>query len=195
MSSQRDWHIPFQQDNLTLRAARDSVPPTMGQVELPLMLRLQRDPELSFLGQLVFKAGLDQQQHDCIHILLGRGMLPMDQAFVLGFTIGCSRKGCLPEHRLYSDVGRHFFKQVHLFDDAEAAVFKEGIKQAYLSFCAPLENFDFMPWYDQTLRQLRQAIGLDAELMLAYYAVEKYRYPQVPASQRLLHKPAQIASV
>ena len=159
------------------------------------MLRLQRDPDLSFLGQLIFKEGINQHQHDCIHSLLGRGLLPMDQAFVLGFTIGCSKKGSMPEHRLHSEVGRHFYKQLPLFSEAEGAVFKEGIKLAYMSFCAPLENFDFTPWYDLSLRQLRDAVGLESELVLAYYAVERHRYPHATASQRLLPNPAQSALI
>jgi hypothetical protein len=195
MSSQLNWHIPFAHESLTLRAALDSAPPATTNEEVPLMLRLQRDPELSFLGQLIFKQGMNQHQHDCIHSLLGRGLLPMDQAFVLGFTIGCSKKGSVPEHRLHSEVGRHFYKQLPLFSETEAAVFKEGIKLAYMSFCAPLENFDFTPWYDQSLRQLRDAVGLESELVLAYYAVEKHRYPHATASQRLLPTPTRTAMI
>ena len=195
MSFEQVWHIPFHQDLLRLRDALASVPPPANLSRVPLMLRLQRDPDLSFLGQLVFKAGLDQHQHDCIHILLGRGLLPMDQAFVLGFTLGSSKKGSLPEHKLRAEVGRHFNKNVPLFSEAENAVFKDGIKLSYLSFCAPLENFDLTPWHDLSLRELRQAVGLEPELVLAYYAVERHRYPHALASQRLLPNPAQAAGI
>ena len=193
MSLQQEWHIPFQQDGVTLRAALATVPVSEG--EIPLMIRLQRDPDLSFLGQLVFRAGLTRQQHDSIHILLGRGFLPMDQAFVLGFTIGCSKKAVMPEHRLHGEVGRHFCKTLPLFGETEGTVFKEGIKLAYMSFCAPLENFDFSPWQDKTLRELREAVGVEPDLLLAYYAVEKHRYPHSIASQRLLPTPAQVAGI
>lgn len=195
MSSQQDWHIPYHQESLTLREALATVPPTVAPEDMPLMLRLQRDPDLSFLGQLVFRAGMDQRQHDSIHLLLGRGLLPLDQAFVLGFTIGCSKKGSMPEHKLHGEVGRHFYRNVPLFNEAEGAVFKEGIKLAYMSFCAPLENFDFTPWHDLTLRELRDAAGVEAELLLAYYAVEKHRYPHVLASQRLLPDSARVAGI
>ena len=119
----------------------------------------------------------------------------MDQAFVLGFTLGSSKKGSLPEHKLRAEVGRHFNKSAPLFSEAENAVFKDGIKLSYLSFCAPLEGFDFTPWHDQTLRELRQAVGLEPELVLAYYAVERHRYPHALASQRLLPNPAQAAGI
>ncbi len=178
-----------------MRDALSTLPPYASAAEMPLMLRLQRDPDLSFLGQLVFRAGLDQRQHDCIHILLGRGLLPMDQAFTLGFTIGCSKKGSVPEHKLNGELGRHFYRNLPFLNEAEATVFREGIKLSYMSFCAPLEDFDFVPWHDQTLCELRGAIGVDTEILLAYYAVEKYRNPHAQASQRLLPHPAQVAGI
>lgn len=193
MSSQLNWHVPLHLESMTLEAALASVPTET--VEVPLMLRLQRDPDLSFLGQLVFREGLDQYQHNCIHILLGRGLMPMDQAFVLGFTIASSKKGSLPEHKLNAEIGRHFYRNVPLFGETESAVFKEGIKLAYMSFCAPLEEFDFRPWSDRSLRELREAIGVETDLLLAYFAVEKYRYPHSPASQRLLPDPAKVAGI
>jgi len=195
MNSLQDWHVPFHQDTQTLREVLATIPGAYEQAGLPLMLRLQRDPDLSFLGQQVFKAGLDRNQNDCIHILLGRGMHGLDQAFVLGFTIGCSKKGSVPEHKLNGELGRHFFRQRPVFDEAEAAVFKEAIKLAYMSFCAPLENFNFATWLDNSLSELRLAAGLESELLLAYYAIEKYRYPFMPASQRLLPEPAQVAGI
>lgn len=183
MSSQQSWHIPLSQDAMTLGDALATVPPV---VDMPLMLRLQRDPDLSFLGQLVFRTGVDEHQHDCIHILLGRGLLPLDQAFVLGFTLASSNKGSLPEHKLRTEIGRHFYKGPPLFDENESAVFKEGIKLAYMSFCTPLEDFDFRPWHDHSLPAVREAIGVETELLSAYFAVEKHRYPHSRASQRLL---------
>lgn len=195
MSSLQNWHIPFHQDSLSLREALATVPTTDTQAALPVMLRLQRDPDLSFLGQRIFKAGLDRTRHDSIHILLGRGFLSLDQAFVLGFTIGCSKKGSIPEHKLNGELGRHFFRQGPLLDEVEIAVFREGIKLAYMSFCAPLETFDFTPWLDQTLSELRAAVGLDADVLLAYYAIEKHRHPHSQASQRLLPEQAQAAGI
>jgi len=195
MSAQESWHIPFHSDGLSLRLALASMPLPEAADSLPLMLRLQRDPELSFLGQLVFNSGVDRHQHDCIHILLGRGLLPIDQAFVLGFTLASSKKSMLPEHRLYAEVNRHFYKRVNLFDETESNIFKDGIRLGYLSFCAPLDGFDFKPWHDFSLREVREAIGLDPEVLLAYYAVERHRYPHSIASQRLLPRREQAQAI
>lgn len=195
MNSQLNWHISLHQDSMTLEDALATAPSPAQLVEMPLMLRLQRDPDLSFLGEMVFQVRMDQHQHDCIHILLGRGLLPMDQAFVLGFTIASSKKGSLPEHRVNAEIGRHFYKMIPLLSESESAVFKEGIKLAYISFCSPLEDFDFHPWYMCSLRELREAIGVETDLLQAYYAVEKHRYPHSPASQRLLPNPARAAGI
>jgi len=195
MSSQENWHIPFHNDGLTLRLALASIPLPGATDKLPLMLRLQRDPDLSFLGQLVFNSGVDRHQHDCIHVILGRGLLPVDQAFVLGFTLASSKKAMLPEHRLYAEVNRHFNKCANLFEETESNIFRDGIRLGYLSFCAPLDNFDFKPWHDFSLRDVRDAIGLDPEVLLAYYAVERHRHPHSTASQRLLPRQDQAQAI
>lgn len=194
MASQHDWYIPLHQASIILGEALATLPPEETG-ELPLMLRLQRDPVLSFLGQLVFRVGIDQHQYHCIHILLGRGLLPLDQAFVLGFTIASSKKGSLPEHRLNAEIARHFNRSETGLGDNEKAVFKEGVKLAYMSFCAPLDDFDFEPWHGRSLAELREAVGLESELLLAYYAVERHRYPHSPESQRLLPDPAEAAGI
>lgn len=194
MTSQQDWYIPLHQDSMTLEEAMANLPPVEADV-LPLMLRLQRDPVLSFLGQLMFRVGIDQHQFHCIHILLGRGLLPLDQAFTLGFTIASSKKGSLPEHRLNAEIARRFTHGETELSESENAVFREGIKLAYMSFCAPLDDFDFAPWHARSLRDLREAAGLETELLVAYYAVERHRYPRLRESQRLLPDPAQAAGI
>lgn len=180
---------------MSLGEALASLPSTQAAGELPLMLRLQRDPVLSFLGQLVFRVGIDQHQYQCIHILLGRGFLPMDQAFVLGFTIASTQKGSLPEHRLNAEITRHFSRSEIQLSGSENAVFKEGIKLAYMSSCAPLDDFEFEPWHACSLGDLRDAVGLETELLRAYYLLEKHHYPHSRESQRLLPDPAQAASI
>jgi hypothetical protein len=194
MASQHDWYIPLHQTAMSLGEALATLPPAETG-DLPLMLRLQRDPVLSFLGQLVFRVGIDRPQCYCIHILLGRGLLPLDQAFALGFTIASSKKGSLPEHRLNAEIARYFNRSETGLDENENAVFREGIKLAYMSFCAPLDDFDFEPWHGRSLAELREAVGLENELLLAYYAVERHRYPHSPESQRLLPRPAEAAGV
>jgi hypothetical protein len=53
---------------------------------IPWYVRLLEHPS----SPLALGGAVDLRGHDCVHILLGRGLLQQDEAFVLGFTMGRS---------------------------------------------------------------------------------------------------------
>ena len=86
-SAWEEWHIHFSQDQITLREARASLE-ALGakQNEIPLMVQLVENPRYDLPGLDIFHGKVDLKRHDAIHILLGRGLLNKDEAFVIGFT-------------------------------------------------------------------------------------------------------------
>ena len=187
MGSYKDWHIPFTRTDITLQMALDSLNESRtDQLDLPLMIKLAENPKFSQASMEIFHGLVDMQQHDCIHILLGRGLRIMDEAFTIGFTMGSSKKVTNSEQNLYAFITKHLYPDVYKFTNHEMAVLKDGIKLAYISYCSPLDQFNFNEWLDQPIGIIRDAVGIEDELILAYYAVEQRRYPESPASQRLL---------
>jgi hypothetical protein len=55
-----------------------------------------------------------------------------------------------------------------------------------ISVGQPLDTFDFSPYLQLPLSELRRLIGLEAPLIMAWHQIEKQRYPESLASQRLL---------
>ena len=49
-----------------------------------------------------------------------------------------------------------------------------------------MAGVEFDRYLDTTLAEARHRIGLEVDLLLAYYAIERRRYPDNPASRRLL---------
>lgn len=79
--SYSDWHTPFLRDKTTLESALDSLQQVKAeQHEVPLMIQLVENPGYRFPGFEIFHGRVDLQQHDCIHIVLGRGLLSMDDS-------------------------------------------------------------------------------------------------------------------
>lgn len=103
--SYKDWHIPFSQDQITLRDAKQSLA-ALGakQKDIPLLVQLVENPRYDIPGIEVFHGAVDVATHDSIHIILGRGLLPKDEAFVIGFTMGSTNKVTTLEERLYTLV-------------------------------------------------------------------------------------------
>ena len=185
--SYEDWHIPFSRDDLTLGQARASLA-ALGakQEEIPLMIQLVENPRFDIPGVDIFHGAVDLKTHDCIHIILGRGLLPKDEAFVIGFTMGSTNKVTTLEENLYAWFSKHLYPKVYQFDDEAIRIFKDATKLGYISDCDPLDEVDYGKYTDWTLRDIRRDIHLEPDLILAYFRVEQKRYPASKASQRLL---------
>jgi len=183
----QQWHIPFSRDDITLQMGLDSLAAIQTeQDEPPLMVQLAQNPKLQQPGSTLFFPGMDLQQHNCIHLFLGRGLLTMDEAFTIGFTMGSSKKMTSTEHSLYAFLSQYVYPDVYKFTQHELAVLKDGIKLSFISNCMPLDQFNFQEWLDEPIGKIREVVGLEPEYIEAYYAVEKRHYPDSIASQRLL---------
>ncbi len=182
-----DWHIPFSRDEITLREARASLSKLGAkQEQIPLMVQLVENPRFDIPGFDIFHGAVDLKTHDCIHILLGRGLLAEDEAFVIGFTMGSTNKVTTLEENLYAFFSRHLYPKVFQFNDEAIRIFKDGTKLGYISDCQPLNQVNYDRYLDWKLRDIRQAIALESDLLLAYYRIEQRRYPKSKAGRRLL---------
>ena len=183
----KTWHIPLSQETMTLREAIESLA-ALGakQQEVPLMVQLVENPRFNLPGFDIFHGAVDLKTHDRIHILLGRGLLPMDEAFVVGFTMGSTNRVSTLEENLYAFVSKHFYPKVFRFNDDDLRVFRDAVKLGYISDCTPLNEIDYEPFLDRPLREIRAAIGLELPLIRAYFEIEQRRYPNSKASARLL---------
>jgi hypothetical protein len=191
VTSYSNWHIPLASEDISLQAALDSLQAVrsglaedadgeQGMASLISSLARTDQPELA-----LFK-NIDRQLQDCIHILLGRGMHTMDEIFVTGFTLGSIKKVINTEQNVYAYVAKYLLPAFIDFNEQEMTVFKDAVRLAFISNCSPLDQFNFSEWLDQPITSTRDAVGIEEELLRAYYVVEKGRNPAVEASQRLL---------
>jgi len=183
----RDWHIPLSQERATLSEALANLQ-ALGakQAEIPLMVQLVENPNFDLPGGDLFHGRVDLQTHDIIHILLGRGLLMNDEAFAIGFTMGSTNRVTTTEELLYTLISKYVYPNVYQFDDAAVRIFRDATKLGYISDCTPLNQIDFEPLMGEPLDRVREVIGLEPELLRAYYEIEKRRCSNNSASQRLL---------
>lgn len=183
----RDWHVPLWQDEITLQEAYDSLLAVGNAAsEVPLIVRLTENPEFHLGGLGFFKGRVTLEQHDCIHILLGRGARLMDEAFVIGFTMGSTDRVSSSESRIFEFISSKLYPEAYRFDDDQLRVFRDAVALGYVSDCTPLDTVDFRPFFAQSLREVRAALKLEVDLLEAYYRIEARRHPKRTSSQRLL---------
>jgi hypothetical protein len=183
----KTWITKLDDDEKTLREAYDSLM-SIGnsQDEVPLIVKLTENPKFHFGGFGFFKGRVTLEQHDYIHIILGRGLTLMDEAFVLGFTMGSTDRVSTQEQTLFGFINKVLYPKPYRFKEGGMKVFKDAVALAYVSDCLPLEEVDFEPLLDLPLRKVREAVGLEVDLLQAYYRIEAKRYPECEASQRLV---------
>ena len=183
----REWFVPLSCADKTLRAASASLRKIgLKQSDIPYMVRLVENPDFDLPLVDVFHGATNLQTHDYLHIILGRGLLPKDEAFVIGFTMGSTDQVTTVEETLYALFAKHLYPKVYQFKDEEIRIFKDATKLGFISNCQPLDKIDYTKYLDWKLRDMRENIGLEGDLITAYFRIEQRRYPKSKASQRLL---------
>lgn len=182
-TSYRDWFLPFEHDHISLRHGLESLS-ALGapQEDIPFIVRLLENPD----GLGLLSGCVDIHQHDCIHLILGRGLLPKDEAFIIGFTMGSSKKISTWEEKFFSWVSQHFYPDVYRFNPEELSIYKDAVHLAQVSHCKAFDEINFDQYLDYSLKDIREELGLESELIRTYYHLEKLRYPNAKESQRLL---------
>ena len=162
----KTWITKLSDDQRTLRDAFASLMEIgNSQSEVPLIVRLAENPQFNFSGLGFFKGRVTLQQHDFIHILLGRGLTLMDESFVIGFTMGSTDRCSTHEANLFSFINQILYPKPYRFTPEGTQVFKDAVALGYVSDCTPLETVDFEPMLDWTLRDIRAAIHLETDLL------------------------------
>lgn len=183
----RQWAIPLAHGAKTLRQARAELAELgIKQADVPFLVQLIENPKYDLPGFDIFHGATDLATHDQIHILLGRGLLPKDEAFVIGFTMGSTDGVTQTEESLYGFFAKFLYPRSYRFNDEDLRVFKDAVRLGFVSDVKPLSEVDFDALQDLTLSDARARIGLEEDLLRAYYAIEKRRYPGAFESQRLL---------
>ncbi len=182
-----EWHVPLSRGELTLRAGLASLEEVGArQQEIPLSVRLLENPKYSLPGMTLFHGAVDLAVHDRIHLLLGRGLLAADEAFTIGFTMGSTKRVSRTEEWLFGWLASHVYPAPYTFDSVAVRIFSDAVRLGGISGCRPLNRIDFDRWLDTPLAEIRDQVGLETDLLIACYRIEKERYPQSVASRRLL---------
>ena len=133
---------------------------------------------------LALPHAVDRFARDCLHIVLGRGLLPQDEAFVLGFTVGAAKVSGL-QRQLFRLLARRLYSKKYRFPEQDADVFDFAFTAAERSSVFALHRVDFRRLLDRPLAEVRRFLGIDEHFLRQVYAEERRRWPSGQASARL----------
>lgn len=178
------WHIPLLTRKFwTLSKARDSMEEfRLEQEDVPLIIKLVENPKYD-VG--LFTGNVSLHSHDCIHILLGRGVLVKDEAFVIGYTMGSTKKMRRWRRNLFMFCSKYLYPEGYKFKEEERFIFNMGVMAG--SRCkTDLSVVDFKKFGDYKIQALREKLGVHKKSLIHCYEVEKRCFPESPECQRLL---------
>ena len=180
-----DWHVPLSKGGITLNKGLRSMQSfKLESEDVPLIIKLVENPKYD-VG--LFAGNVSLHNHDCIHLLLGRGLRVKDEAFVIGYTMGSTKKMPRWRRNLYMFCAKYLFPKGCKFGEEERFVFNMGVKAG--SLCsADLSQVDFKKLKNKKLKTVRQILGIEKEFIRDIYKIEKKLFPNSEESQRLLQR-------
>jgi hypothetical protein len=184
--SWKEFHNPLNRGDLTLGEALDALSPfAFSQDKIPMLVRLIENPEWDWLPFYdFFPGGTTLATHDALHMLLGRGLLEHDEAFVIGFTMGASGEMSEWKTRLFALVSGTLYPEAYRFGDSALEIFADAVRLASDSGCAPLHTQCYDTMLDTPISELRAILGIPEEGIAEYFRNEAIRFPRDIASQK-----------
>lgn len=135
------------------------------------------------------------EDHDVIHILLGRGLTPQDEAFVVGFSMGNAVRTNVIEFSLFVMAARTLYPKKYRFDQNDVIAFNLGydcgveVRQQAKAAGMRAENIhernfnaDFL---SQPLSKARELTGCTIRNLQHYFEAEIDVIPNSKTSIRL----------
>lgn len=178
--SQQNWTPGLYDDRRSLGELHACLPGDAA-ADVPWYVRVLENPK----SPVALAGAVDLFTHDCIHLVLGRGLLPQDEAFVLGFTMGTSARCPRWHARLLGFSARYVYRGSYRFSDLDRAVFHYAVAAGRSSSVVPLGEVDFGALLDEPLAAVRARVGLREWWLDAVYRGERRRWPHTEASRRL----------
>lgn len=184
----RTWHVPLSIEQVTLKEIIDSASHMVAeQDDIPLAVQLIENPKFDIPFIDLFNGAVDINDHDCIHALLGRGLLPKDEAFVIGFTMGSTNRVSSTEEKLYTFAAKYIYPGPYKFNAEEIQIFKDAVRLGYISDCKSLDKVDYSQYMDWEISKVRKELGVETNLLKAYFEIEYKRHPKDIATKRLFN--------
>ena len=144
------------QSHLTLKDCLQSLQGDE-QSDIPFMVRLLENPKSIF----PLPGQINLYNHDCLHILLDRGISLFDEAFVVGFTMGSDLKTNRFHVAVFKFLSNLLYPQQYKFEREQFKLFDLAFNYGRKLKVKNLNQVDFKVYENQTVGELRKLLGIN----------------------------------
>lgn len=180
-----DWQPGLNNSHFLLKDVYNSIPGHNDQ-DIAFHVKLFENPK----SPLAFDGAISLSDHDCIHILLGRGLLNQDEGFVIGFTMGTTNINFF-QCFLFKIIASNIYPKPYKFSKNDLKSFMLGYnygkKLRKRKDCIDIHEKRLCTekYLNMSIKDIRQEFGIKESELRAIYNKEKIIIPNTKASRRL----------
>ncbi len=156
MAFDLDKNFPIDVAHINLKEAYTAVY-SLHEVKIPFVIWLLENPS----SPLALPGKISLRNHDYIHLLLGRGISPEDEAFVIGFTMGNDLKTNRLHLFLYKIFAKFIYPYPYNFSTLDLIKFDLGFIYGRKIKAKQVNNINFEIYQDESINYLRTLFGID----------------------------------
>jgi hypothetical protein len=145
-----------QSDSMTLQEAVGLLG-GFSEADVPWQIWLFENPN----SPIALPGKISLFNHDCLHVLLNRGLSNEDEAFIIGFTMGNDRKTRWVHLVIFKLISRYFYPVKYRFTWDQMKSFDLGYRLGGLSAIENLNSSNFSLYANKTVTHVRQPLRID----------------------------------
>ena len=139
------------------------------QSGIPFRVWLFENPD----SPIALPGNINLYGHDCIHLLLNRGMNGFDEAFVIGFTMGNCDKVTKIHLSIFKRLSKSFYPLIFRFNELHLRVFDLGVMYGQKLRQRNLSLINFDHYLDLKITEVRKKFGIFQSELLALWQTEQ----------------------
>lgn len=175
-----EWTPGLDNDDWTLDYVLSTMPGAAPS-DIPLWIRIFENPSSPF----AFPGAISLAGHDAVHVLLGRGLMPQDEAFVIGFTMGADTALKDWQGHMFGWIAHTLYRPPYRFGWKDLVAYRLGVWEGRIQPCENIHKADFNALRALPLAEVRTRLGICRNRLYSVYAYEKSLLPDTKASRRL----------
>ncbi|MEZ6092590.1 MAG: hypothetical protein R3C05_32185, partial [Pirellulaceae bacterium] len=148
---------------------------------IPFVVRLFENPA----SWIRFRGAIDLDDHDVLHVLLGRGLQDQDEAFVLGFAMGTAKRVSWLQYRIFKTVLARLYPEPYRIPTYLLPAFDLGVECGQATGNKNLYKRSLHPLRQLSVAEARVQAGIDVDVLRSFFQREQEAVPLTVASMRL----------
>lgn len=174
------WYPGLDNEEQLVGDVVDSMP-SSPETAIPWVVWLFENPR----SWLRFRGAVNLEDHDVLHVLLGRGLQDQDEAFVLGFAMGTSKRSNWLQYWVFKFVLAWLYPEPYRIPAFLQPAFDLGVRCGKETGARRLYSHSLGNLRGLSVGDARRQAEIDPGVLRRYYEWEQQEIPSTIASLRL----------